>query len=37
MPRDKITVVETRLSLEELSGALRISVDDAMAKFREPA
>ena len=36
MAKDKITVVEAELSLAELSRALRISPDDAIAKFRDP-
>ena len=36
VPIDKITVVEAELSLSELSKALRISPDDAIAKFRDP-
>jgi hypothetical protein len=36
MSKDKITIVEATLSLDELSRALRISAEDALAKFRDP-
>lgn len=36
MAKDKITIIEAELSLAELSRALRISPEDAMAKFRDP-
>ena len=36
LPKDGITIVETELSLTDLSKALRISPLDAMSKFRDP-
>lgn len=36
MTKDRLTIVETELSLAELSRALRIAPDDAIAKFRDP-
>jgi hypothetical protein len=36
MAKDKITVVEAELSLDELSKALRISNEDVVSKFRDP-
>lgn len=36
MPKDKITVVEAELSLEEIAKALRITPEDALAKFQDP-
>jgi hypothetical protein len=34
--KDSLTIVETELKLAELSRALRISPEDAVAKFRDP-
>ena len=34
--KDKLTIVETELSLDEISRALRITPEDALAKFRDP-
>jgi len=36
MVKDKITVVEVKLSLVELGAALKISPKDVVAKFRDP-
>ena len=34
--RDRLTIVQAELSLEAICGALRLSRDEAVAKFRDP-
>ena len=36
MPKDFLTIVEAELSLDELRTALRITQEDALAKFKDP-
>ncbi len=36
MPKDKLTIIETELSLQEIGNALRITEEDALLKFKDP-